>query len=90
MVPVIDVFPQSLSKALLQQNIRFVEQFLSMMRKPGRAEALAEVTGRPVEELQAIVRKVEADMPDLNVPEASGRQYGLGAGKRADWERAGR
>lgn len=78
MLSVVDALPADLSKALLAVNIRFVEQFLSMMRRPGRASALAERTGRTVEELEEIARDVEAEWPDLAVPGSTGQPYGMG------------
>ncbi len=84
MVLVTDVLPEKLSRPLLQYDIRFVEQFLSMMRRPANARALAHVLGYSVENLQAVAHAVETERPDLAVPDYSGHDYSLGYGKRAD------
>jgi len=86
MVLVTDVLPEKLSRSLLQYDIRFAEQFLSMMHRPSNARALAQALGCSVENLQEIVRKVETEHPDLFIPEYRSREYSLGYGKKADWD----
>jgi len=87
MLLVTDALPEKLSGPLLQHDIRFVEQFLSMMRRPSNAGVLAQALACSVENLQEIAHKVEMEYPNLLVPEYSAHEYSLGYGKRGNWSR---
>jgi hypothetical protein len=86
MLLVTEALPKQLAEQLLQHNIRFVEQFLSLIRERRTARAFGEAMGCSLEDLEVIARKVEAEHPDLVVPEPRGKEYSLGYGKKSDWE----
>ena len=81
-----EVLPERFAEPLLRHNIRFVEQFLSMMLEPDATHALAKALDCTVEDLEAVALKVQDEHPDLIVPKYSGREYGLGYGKKTDWK----
>ena len=66
-----DDLPEDLARPLLRYNIRFVEQFLGLLRDPKSAQNLASALGRPVDALQAIAERVRREHPELTTPEPS-------------------
>ena len=87
MLLVTDTLPERFAEPLLRHNVRFVEQFLAMMRESATMRALAEMIGCSVDDLKRVARSVEVEHPDLTVPKSRGSEHGLGYGKKADWER---
>ncbi len=87
MLLITEALPNHIAEPLLRYNIRFVEQFLSMMRKANTARNLALVLNCSIEDLAAIAHRIEVEHPDLSVPNRSDKDYGLGYGKSRDWKR---
>ena len=87
MTPLVEAVGASFADRLLQFNIRSVEQFLVMAQDLGRARKLALALNLPLEEMQVITKKVLAMYPDLELPARPEKTYGMGYGKREDWER---
>jgi hypothetical protein len=81
-----DDLPEDLARPLLRYNIRFVEQFLGLLRDPKSAQNLASALGRPVDALQAIAERVRREHPELTTPEPSRSVYSMGFGKESDWK----
>ena len=86
MLSVTQALPKQLAERLLQHNVRFVEQFLSMVRERHARHALGEALGCSMEDLQEIACRVEAEHPNLTIPKQRGKEYALGYGKKTDWE----
>lgn len=81
-----DDLPEHLVGPLLRHNIRYVEQFLALLRDPASAPNLARALDTSVEALQAIAARVLEEHPELTIPEPGGRSYSMGFGKESDWK----
>jgi hypothetical protein len=86
MRPITDDLPETLARPLLRHNIRYLEQFLSLMRNPKSASNLASALDTSVEALQSIAARVLKNHPEIDVPEPSGKTYSMGLGKESDWK----
>jgi hypothetical protein len=78
--------PEDLARALLRHNIRFVEQFLTLLRDPTSAQNLAAALGRSVDSLRTIAERVRKEHPELTIPEPSQTRHSMGLGKESDWD----
>jgi hypothetical protein len=83
-----DDLPETLARPLLRHNIRYLEQFLSLLRDPKSAHNLACALDSSVEALQAIAASVLREHPEIEVPESSGTMRSMGLGKESDWKSA--
>jgi hypothetical protein len=79
------VLPEKYVKRLVSHNIRFLEQFLSLVELQGQADALAATLDIPIEAVQALVEKIHQEYPDLKVPRRSTREYATGYRKPSDY-----
>jgi hypothetical protein len=78
--------PEALVRSLLRHNVRYVEQFLSLLRDPNSARNLASALESSVEALQTIAARVLKEHPEIEVPEPTGKTHSLGLGKEPDWK----
>ena len=83
---IVDDLPENLVRPLLRHNIRYVEQFLAMLRDPSSARNLACALDTSIEALQTIAARVREEHPELTLPEPGGRSYSMGFGKESDWK----
>lgn len=87
MITIDHIIPDKYAKRLAAYNIRFAEQFLSLMEVQGQADTLAAMLDVPVEVVRSMAEKIHQEYPDLKVPTRSSRKYYTGYGKSSDYKK---
>ena len=85
MITINHVLPEKYVKCLASYNIRFLEQFLSLVELQGQADAVAAALDVPIEVVYSLAEKIHREYPNLQVPRRSSRKYQTGYREPSDY-----